>query len=242
MNVITIGDNAWLIEWEYPLYWDYSIGMPPLYDSNNQLVLQTAYFFQVVVFAGRNFNPISPRTFDVDEMLAGNAGNADITSALADDDLVRAVDNPYEGFDPQSAEAPAPVDLDPTQLARRSRTSVQLREDVAAFNDEALTYAFMVRRSNRPPLWPDRFTSRSNARNIYAVAAARVFNDHSHDLWTQMWHAQLVSANDFDRWADELEQASIPGGVADYINVSEAEDFGEYIDSLRDLAPWVMMH
>ena len=41
-------------------------------------------------------------------------------------------------------------------------------------------------------MWKDRFTGSPPSGPRVALAAAEVFNNHSWDLWTPMWHAQLA--------------------------------------------------
>ena len=72
---------------------------------------------------------------------------------------------------------------------------------------EALSFFGVARQRVRSPFWSDRFDAGRPRRSPIAVAQADVFNNHSWDLWTPMWHARLRPVEGYDRWLDALAQA-----------------------------------
>ncbi len=138
------------------------------------------------------------------------------------------VRNPYEGFNPQSPDAPAPIDLDHARLphdnweARRAYLSVLA---IAQQRDRAL-------------FWSSRFDAGKPYANTVAIAQAKVFNNHSWDLWTQMWHAQLEPVSDYDAWVDALANFPADG----YPDNADADALRRYLASLAPLADLLLTH
>ncbi|MBB6429458.1 pilus assembly protein TadG-related protein [Algisphaera agarilytica] len=54
--------------------------------------------------------------------------------------------------------------------------------------------------------WPEKFDGERPDSKMVALAQAQVFNNHSWDLWTAMWHAQLTPIDDIDGWMEALEE------------------------------------
>ena len=184
----------------YTVTADPTIGILPVTDSRGNPTLQTAYFVQLVIFAGvnRNVDPPSP-------LLAKQNSPNDVI-----------VPNPYTGFDPTADSAPAPIDLDHTLVT----TSPDARR-------QYLTFLAVAHQGDTSFLWPSRFATGQPYPNIVAVAQAKVFNDHSWDLWTQMWHAQLEPVTGLDPWLTQMD-----GGSPEY----------QYLQSIPPLAPAMMSH
>lgn len=122
------------------------------------------------------------------------------------------IDNPYEGFDAGSA--PAPTDFIHEQ---RSPSLDGLPHDDLRF----LTVAGQDTRSSLMPTRFDRNRSgveassggaASGGRGAVAVSQSVVFNNHSDDLWTQMWRVQLEPVIEYENWValmdDELPTLS----------------------------------
>ena len=65
-------------------------------------------------------------------------------------------------------------------------------------------------------------------RHRVGIAQAQVFNNHSWDLWTQMWHAQLAPVDRYDAWLERLERSETPalsnelGPVRAYLRGTQA--------------------
>lgn len=148
------------------------------------------------------------------------------------------VRNPFNF--PSRDALPAPTELD---LA-----AVPPTNDAA--HQHFLSYMSVVRHHDEPSLWPKLFKSKSPNPNQMAVAQAQVFNDHSWDLWTQMWRAQLskidttkgMTKNDFSIWIDRLEQDREAAATIPDMTAQDAEDFLQYLRSVEELAPVMLYH
>lgn len=128
------------------------------------------------------------------------------------------VGNPYN-FDDRNA-LPGPVDLD---HARIGADPVSRRR--------YLTVLGVASRDSRALLWPDGFDGERPDPNHLALAQAGVFNNHSHDLWTQMWHAQVERIDNYEAWMDQLQSAG-----RNSTSVS-GEDVDTARQRLQDAAP-----
>ncbi len=106
----------------------------------------------------------------------------------------QGVTNPYEGFDPYADDAPAPIDFDHAEVS-----------DTEAGRREHLTFLAVALQHDRAQAWPSRFTGAKPFPAQVALAQAKVFNNHSWDLWTQMWHAQLEPITDLPAWTARME-------------------------------------
>ena len=113
------------------------------------------------------------------------------------------VHNPYSGFDPASPAAPAPMLLDHDALDH-DQPNQRWRH---------LSYLALARRSDLPQAWPGRFRGGRPAPFMLALAQAHVFNNHSWDLWTPMWRAELEPISRYDQWAAKLTQGPAPPGI-----------------------------
>ncbi len=136
------------------------------------------------------------------------------------------VTNPWEGFNKKADDAPAPIDIDHGMLPANNYN--------ARF--EYLTFLGVARQSNSPKFWPSRFQGDKPYPYNTAIAQAYVFNNHSWDLWTQAWQANLepVDVDHFDDWVQKAEDA-----VNNRPNVSglESQVIDEMAENLRILEP-----
>lgn len=92
---------------------------------------------------------------------------------------------------------PAPIDFD--------HTLVKPQPDARR---QYLTYLAAARRPDTALMWSDRFSSNKPDPSMMAIAQIELFNNHSFDLWTQEWHAQLVRVTNMSDWVTQL-QASL---------------------------------
>lgn len=144
------------------------------------------------------------------------------------------VRNPWAGFDRNAEDAPAPIDL-----VRQALPPY----DPAARN-QYLTFLGVARQSNRPRFWPTRFDGDKPYRYNTAVAQAFVFNNHSWDLWTQTWQAQLepVSRLRFNDWVARAEDAITIAQTAPGLDPATVQDMAEQLRSVESLAPVMLNH
>jgi|GEM_PF-1201072 len=237
------GRRAWLYEYEYTVIEDLDIGITIELDADGNPIPQTAYFIQVIMWAGANQNPLPAGAFDSSDPPDGD--DTLIATAIADDDLTPEIINPYDGFDPDGADAFGPVDLDHSQFdktAESSPNTPDLRQQVRDYVRQHLTFLGVVRHSGRALMWQRQFDQYKTQQGAYAIAQASVFNNHSFDLWTQMWHAQLMPVDGYEDWMqvgeDELELAD----SIEIINSANVESALTYLQSLEQLAPIGLVH
>ena len=148
------------------------------------------------------------------------------------------VTNPWDGFDKNSEDAPAPIDL--------------VHEQLPPYNNEArwdyLTFMGVARQSNRPSFWPTRFQGDKPYPYNTGIAQARVFNNHSWDLWTQAWQAKLepVEVNRLNDWVARAQDAvGLAGGAnADGfgLGADQVSEVADELQSVESLAPVMLSH
>ncbi len=222
VTVTEVGAQAWLYEYEYQVYFDNDIGITPVYDSTGNMVLQDVYFVQLVVFAGINRYPIRAGIYDSDQPQA---------------DGHDAVTNPYEGFDPTSEAAPAPTDLDHSQIS-----------DDPDDRRKHLTFLGLAQRSDDPqrteggPGVQFRFTGNKPYPFAVAMAQMQVFNNHSWDLWTPAWHAQMQNIDDYGGWIETIDDSIGDADGSDVVSQDNLEQLGDYLRGIGNLAPIMLKH
>lgn len=119
---------------------------------------------------------------------------------------------------------PRPVDLDHDQLAH---DNLQARQ-------EHLNFLAIAELNDRAVAWPSRFDGRKPYPYQVAIAQAHVFNDHSWDLWTQMWEAQLRPVENIDAWVDRLESGDTSALPSD-VSAQKVSELARYLRSIRDI-------
>jgi len=141
-----------------------------------------------------------------------------------------ADDHPYGDFNPNSQSAPAPTDIDHNQL--------DANDDDARWRH--LAQLGVARRTDEPQAWASRFRGGRPYPNMVAVAQAKVFNNHSWDLWTQMWHAELEPVTRYDDWVDAIA-AGVPPAEAN-VSGRDLEALTEYMAATAPLADVMLGH
>jgi len=142
--------------------------------------------------------------------------------------------DPFAGFNPNADDAPAPMDIDLDQIDH---------DDVAS-RFRHLNYLAVARHTDAPQTWPTRFRGGRPFPNVVATAQAKVFNNHSWDSWTPMWHARLTPV------VDGANQADLGDWVAEAVKptsrygapAGEAGDVARHLESVTPLAPQMMSH
>lgn len=135
---------------------------------------------------------------------------------------------------------PAPTELDLTKLGPNDSSA----------QEQYLNYMTVVRHHAKPSLWPKLFASKSPNPNNMAIAQAQVFNDHSWDLWTQMWRGQLSAFetgqdggnNQYTAWVNRFEATRDQAVNIPDLTEQDAEDFLKYLRSVESLAPAMLNH
>ncbi len=119
---------------------------------------------------------------------------------------------------------PAPIDLNHPELDYNNADAQR----------ERLTFLGAAQMSNAGTFWSPRFNDGGGYGRHVALAQACVFNNHSWDLWTQMWHAQLEPIDDYPGWIARMNDDA---GDADQVPGMAASDYTELNDHLRTLEP-----
>jgi len=143
------------------------------------------------------------------------------------------VSDPWEGFDRNLEDAPAPVDFIHDQFPPNDATRA-----------EYLTFLGVARKPSTPDFWPSRFDAGRAYPYNSAIAQARVFNNHSWDLWTQTWQAQLeyIRPDDYDDWLDRADQAVDVSLTNPDMDPDQVREIAEYLRSVQPLAPVMLNH
>ena len=149
----------------------------------------------------------------------------------------------------------------PIELRNPNNFEFEDRDDLAApidFDHDAMTrpeggmigqpgepfsVLGIAKQPNTAPMWPGLFQVQNSGYNGHvAIAQACVFNNHSWDLWTQMWHAQLEPVQDFSGWIRLMQSSSDSLDQYPDIDTDEAEAVIEYLRSVEELAPILLNH
>lgn len=132
------------------------------------------------------------------------------------------------------ADLPAPLDFNHAAMVRPADGAV-------GYPGSPFTFLGLSKQPNAAPMWRQLFNT--SAYDGHAgIAQASVFNNHSWDLWTQMWHAQLEPVQDYSQWVDLIQNEIDLALGYDDLSVSELEEMAEYLRSLETLAPIMLTH
>jgi len=129
------------------------------------------------------------------------------------------------------ANLPAPVDLDHSEVSPTPED--RLRH---------LSFFSVSSRLDDALIWRSRFRGAKPHPRMVKVAQAGVFNNHSFDLWTQMWQAQLEPVSDMPLWLDRLEVAADEAGSGGMVDSVTLEDSHDYLNAFRDVSQFLMRH
>lgn len=129
---------------------------------------------------------------------------------------------------------PSPTDFDHDTMVRPTDGDPGIPGSPFAFLG-------LSKQPNRAPMWGQLFDT--SAYDGHAgIAQASVFNNHSWDLWTQMWHAQLEPVQNYSQWIDILEnQADLALGY-DNLSVGELQELTAYLRSLEAMSEIILKH
>jgi hypothetical protein len=221
LNITTMSPNTWLLSYRDQRYYDYDIGLLPAFDAQGNRVLQDRYMYRILIYAGINLHPVRAGVFDPNSV--PDPGDASITYP---------VENPYDGFDPDATTAPAPIDFDHSLVPA----------DNAAVRRGLLTFLGIARRDDHAAMWPSAFKGGKPDSHIVGLAQAAVFNDHSWDLWTPMWHSQLEPLTGYDAWVTLMEASDPTALTMPVVDVNAYFELTEYLRSMDQLGPLMLEH
>lgn len=137
-----------------------------------------------------------------------------------------AVRNPFN-FDAEDRNTlPGPINFPPEV----DRSRQKFVPGTFGRDDRSLAYLGIAYQSKLAPMWSDAFDENRPDRHQVAVAQAQVFNNHSWDLWTQMWHSQLTPIDRYGEWLDVMDEAGyrkqtatdqVPESVRQYLRATQ---------------------
>jgi len=138
------------------------------------------------------------------------------------------VDNPHN-WSENDPDLPAPLAMTPEwnnpydQIARSER----------------MTILGLARQPAPAPFWTGRFDANKPQNHHLALAQARVFNNHSWDMWTPMWHAQLepLSLSDMQSWISMTKASCSEMALSGDIHFVDQEAVREALDHLELVMP-----
>ena len=103
------------------------------------------------------------------------------------------------------------------------------------------TFLGLSKQPNAAPMWGQLFDTGAFDGHV-GIAQASVFNNHSWDLWTQMWHAQLEPVQEFSQWVQLIDnQIDLATGYDD-LSAGELEELNAYLRAVEPLAPIMLTH
>lgn len=141
-----------------------------------------------------------------------------------------AVRNP---FNFHGAEArPVPIELDQQALGAANQAGRMRYLNLLAIAQDG----------GKSAIWGSQFDKRRVYPHGVAIAQAEVFNNHSWDLWTQMWHARLVPVSGFGQWAQVAQAAPAESWAGSGLSSSETAGLCAYLQRVQGLAGVMLSH
>ncbi len=129
------------------------------------------------------------------------------------------------------SDLPAPINFDHTVVTHEQMVRRQY-----------LTFLAVAHQDNHSMFWPTRFDNGRPFRGNVAIAQVTVFNNHSWDLWTQMWHAQVQAVDDYDEWLARLQTSQADVNPIPALDTEMIDQLDQYLRSIRTLVPVMLSH
>lgn len=245
---------------------DRDVGVPP-FDATNtddNIANHVVYIYQVLIYLGINENPLytaldahtlnphanrdlsdserralsrsNDNTFAADSQLALAYPNA-----MSSSSFVEIIPNPYEGLDRDSM--PGPVTLDSRSFDRTDDGGEceAARQSVRDYQNNKLTFLAFASRQNRAAFWPSKFDRTKPTNRTSAIAQVVVFNNHSFDLWTPMWQAQLQQTTNLQGWVNRANQ-DLSNGTHPWSSDAALESMINHLQAVTPLAEARLSH
>jgi hypothetical protein len=204
-------DHVWRANWIDWTRSDTDIGIPPVYES-------------VTLPDGtRTDRLVWQEVYRIDTFVFGGVNVGEPSD----------VPNPYDGFDPLDEDAPAPMNL-----VGAFDTPRPIDEPDSITAGARLSLLAVARRPDTPQAWGERFRGGRPDPSVVAIAQAKVFNNHSLDLWTQQWRAELEPVSDYEAWLGYLGDGDWP----EDLDGDQIEGLRDYLVNARDLAGLLLEH
>lgn len=129
---------------------------------------------------------------------------------------------------------PAPYRFAEGELPPDDPTTFEV-ENAQARRD-LLTFFAVARQAGTSPFWSQRFDAGLPQGAPLAIAQADVFNNHSWDLWTPMWHARMQHVTGYEQWIDRLTAAMPDADRFDELNPAGVEAARDHLEAAEPLA------
>jgi len=140
------------------------------------------------------------------------------------------VRNPYNFTD--RGNLPAPIDF--------------VHQEIAPLDEQAkrdrLTFLGTAQQTNAGLFWGTKFRDAGGYPRNVAIAQAQVFNNHSWDMWTQMWHARLVPVTDFADWAQRMDDGRGNAGVIPGMSDEDYNALADHFANTEPVAGTMLQH
>ena len=127
----------------------------------------------------------------------------------------------------------APVDFDHAQMPPA--------EPGQGVRKDRLTLLGLAWREGRAAWWPATF-SLGNAPRAVATAQVTIYNDHSWDLWTQMWNTRLEPVANYSAWADRMAHAAQATNLPVTISSDELQKVSQQLRAAEKLENVMSTH
>ncbi|MEM7626150.1 MAG: pilus assembly protein TadG-related protein [Planctomycetota bacterium] len=140
------------------------------------------------------------------------------------------VRDPYNFTSAERNDLPGPVNFTPDEF---DQSEVNRRAN--------LTFLGIAHQPKTAAFVPEGFDADRQDTKLVGLAQAQVFNNHSWDLWTQMWHAQLMPIDSYDAWMDALEE---PEGLDQmpWLEPADVTAVTQYLKAVQPLADLMLEH
>ncbi len=138
--------------------------------------------------------------------------------------------DPYNFTPAERAALPGPVNFDVTQVLPSDES-----------RRESLTFLGISHQPKDAAFWSAAFDEGRVDQKLVGLAQAEVFNNHSWDLWTQMWQAQLVPIDDLGGWMDSLIEPPDVSAM-DWLDADDVTTVVDYLEAVRPLADVMLEH
>ncbi len=138
--------------------------------------------------------------------------------------------NPYNFDEEDKNLMPGPINFTPGEVTHEP-----------ADRAEYMSFLGIAHQSKAASFWSQAFDADRPDTELVALAQAEVFNNHSWDLWTQMWHAQLVPVRGYEGWVEQLGK---PAGLSQmpWLDEEQLGSVTTYLEAVAPLADVMLEH
>jgi hypothetical protein len=118
----------------------------------------------------------------------------------------------------------------------------QLVDDSPEARRQYLTFLAVAYQDDDAMAWPGVFRGDKPYNHMVAVTQAKVFNDHSWDLWTPMWRSQLRTVDEYGTWVEAADEAAASGVANAAMTNEQIQELADYMRSTEALGDAMLAH